>query len=83
MNTGFTGLLKMINTTDFRFRWRTKPKGATSKKEGNLSSPRTAAMRQRLHDQHPVGLRGHGFNLLVTTKTYAPAVTRRKDVGQI
>ena len=25
--------------------------------------------------------RGHGFSLLVTTKTYTPAVTRRKDTG--
>ena len=27
--------------------------------------------------------RGHGFSLLVASKTYAPAVTRRKDTGQI
>ena len=26
--------------------------------------------------------RGRGFSLLVTTKTYAPAVTRRKDIGR-
>jgi hypothetical protein len=26
--------------------------------------------------------RGHGFSLLVTAKTCAPAVTRRKDTGQ-
>ena len=25
--------------------------------------------------------RGHGFSLLVTAKTFAPAVTRRKDTG--
>jgi len=27
--------------------------------------------------------RGHGFSLLVTAKTCAPAVTRRKDIGRM
>ena len=43
MNTGFTELLRMNNPADFRYMWRTKAKGATSQKEGNLSSPRPAA----------------------------------------
>ncbi|SFM34517.1 hypothetical protein SAMN05421832_10261 [Psychrobacillus psychrodurans] len=31
---------------------------------------------------HHFAFRGLGFSLLVTAKTYAPAVTRRKDIGQ-
>ncbi len=41
--TGFMKLERMNNTTDFRIRWDTKAKSATSQKEGNLSSPRPAA----------------------------------------
>ncbi len=43
MNTSFTGILRMINTTDFRVGGVTKAKSAKSQKEGNLSSPRPAA----------------------------------------
>ena len=44
MNTGFSTLLRVNNTADFRYRWGTKAKSAT-----RVAMP--------LCDQHPVGLR--------------------------